>query len=85
MAIEPAATCAAVWRALARSSAFRTSSCPYLSAPARSACPGRGSVTADVPLPVGSPSGGHGLMPQAQLAWSRFAMTSASGEPSVTP
>ena len=45
-ATAPAATWAAVCRALARSSALRMSSWPNLSAPARSACPGRGSVTA---------------------------------------
>ena len=48
----PAATCTAVCRAAARSSALRTSSWPYLSTPARSAWPGRGSVTVFVPLPV---------------------------------
>ncbi len=52
LATEPAATCVAVWRALARSSALRTSSWPYLSTPARSAWPGRGRVTGFVPLPV---------------------------------
>ena len=36
----------------ARSSASRTSSSPYFSTPARSAWPGRGSVTGFVPLPV---------------------------------
>src|SRR3990172_7018513 len=40
-AAAPAATTTAVWRALARSSALRTSSCPYLSAPARAAGPGQ--------------------------------------------
>ena len=48
-ATEPAATWIAVWRALARFEAFRTSSWPNLSAPARSACPGRGSVRASSP------------------------------------
>ena len=51
-AAPPAATIAAVWRALARSRAFRTSSRPYFMTPARSAWPGRGSVTASLPLPV---------------------------------
>ena len=51
-ATAPAATCTAVWRALARSSASRTSSRPYLSTPARSAWPGRGSVTGLRALPV---------------------------------
>ena len=44
-ASEPAATRAAVSRALARSSTSRMSSWSYLSAPARSAWPGRGRVT----------------------------------------
>ena len=44
-ASDPAATRAAVSRALARSSTSRTSVWPYLIAPARSACPGRGRVT----------------------------------------
>ena len=41
-ATAPAATCTAVCLALARSSASRTSSCPNLSVPARSAWPGPG-------------------------------------------
>ena len=53
--------------------------------PARSACPGRGSVTGFVPLPCGSPSGGHGLMPHVQFLWSRLRTTSVSGVPSVRP
>ena len=72
-ATVPAATWTAVCRAEARSSAFRTSSWPYFRTPARSACPGRGSVTAFVPLPVGSPSGGHGAIPHVQFLWSTFA------------
>jgi hypothetical protein len=67
LATPPAATCTAVCRALARSSALRTSSCPNLRTPARSACPGRGSVTGFAPLPSGSPSGGHGLIPHSQF------------------
>ena len=67
-ATAPAATVTAVCRALARSSASRTSSRPNFIAPARSAWPGRGVVTGVVPFPDGSPSGGHGLMPQAQFA-----------------
>ena len=51
-ATAPAATSEAVWRALARSRASRTSSRPYFCAPARSAWPGRGSVTGFVPFPV---------------------------------
>ena len=44
LATPPAATRAAVSRALARSRIGRRSPVPYLSIPARSACPGRGSV-----------------------------------------
>ena len=84
-ATPPAATCTAVCRADARSSALRTSSWSYLSTPARSAWPGRGSVTVFVPLPCGSPSGGHGLMPHVQFLWSLLRTTSASGVPSVRP
>ena len=54
-ATAPAATCTAVCLALARSSASRVSSWPYLSAPARSACPGRGSVTGARALPRRTP------------------------------
>ena len=50
-ATAPAATCTAVWRADARSSASRTSGSSYFCTPARSAWPGRGSVTAFTPLP----------------------------------
>ncbi len=85
LATAPAATVTAVCRALARSSASRTSSRPNFIAPARSAWPGRGVVTGVVPFPDGSPSGGHGLIPQAQFAWSRLRTTSASGVPSVRP
>src|ERR1700675_4381437 len=46
LATPPTATRAAVSRALARSRMLRTSRWLYLRAPARSACPGRGRVTA---------------------------------------
>ena len=80
-ATAPAATWTAVWRALARSSALRTSSWPNLSVPARSACPGAGSVTGVVPFPVGSPSGGHGLIPHAQFSWSRLRIDERERRP----
>ena len=67
-ATAPAATATAVCLALARSRASRASARPNFSAPARSAWPGRGSVTGFVPFPDGSPSGGHGLIPHSQLA-----------------
>ena len=41
-----------------------------MSTPARSAWPGRGSVTGFVPFPCGSPSGGQGLIPHVQFLWS---------------
>ena len=47
----------------------------------RSACPGRGSVTGFVPLPCGSPSGGHGLIPHAQFSWSRLRTTRRAASP----
>ena len=60
--------CTAVWRALARSSALRTSSMPVLERRRRGRRgPGRGSVTGFVPLPGGSPSGGHGLIPHVPV------------------
>ncbi|HEY6030833.1 MAG TPA: chorismate synthase [Gaiellaceae bacterium] len=82
---DPAATTTAVCRADARSSASRTSAWPYFWTPARSAWPGRGSVTGFVPFPCGPPSGGHGFIPHVQFLWSRFSTTSASGVPSVRP
>ena len=45
LATAPAATRAAVSRALARSNEFLTSSKPYFMVPGRSACPGRIRVT----------------------------------------
>src|SRR5919201_879498 len=63
----------------------RTSTSPYFCTPARSAWPGRGRVTGFVPFPDGSPSGGQGLIPHSQFAWSRLRTTSASGVPSVRP
>ena len=58
LATAPAATRAAVSRALARSSTLRTSSCPYLRTPARSACPGRGSRIGLPRQPYSSSSSG---------------------------
>ncbi len=81
LATPPAATRAAVSRALARSRIGRRSSVPYLSIPARSACPGRGSVigsTAD--------SGSQTAMRSAdQFGKSRFAISSVRGLPIVRP
>ena len=55
--MAPAATRAAVSRALARSSTSRMSVRSYLMAPARSACPGRGRVTRGRAAPVASAGG----------------------------
>src|SRR6266851_2576916 len=52
-ATPPAATRVAVSRAEERSRTLRTSAWPYLSAPARSACPGRSLVTALAALAAG--------------------------------
>src|SRR5581483_7403319 len=84
-ATAPAATWTAVCRADARSSASRPSASPYFCTPARSAWPGRGSVTDFVPFPCGSPSGAHGSIPHVQFLWSRLRTTSASGVPRVRP
>ena len=80
LASAPAATRAAVSRALARSSTLRTSVWSNLRTPARSAWPGRGRCTSST-----SASTGHGLMRSAQFAWSRFSIRSATGLPSVRP
>ena len=81
MATPPAATRAAVSRALARSRMGRRSSVPYFSIPARSACPGRGSV-------IGSTSASGAqtdMRSAAQLGKSRFAISSVRGLPMVRP
>jgi hypothetical protein len=62
-AIEPAATRAAVSRALARSRTLRTSLKPYFWRPARSACPGRGRWDSST-----SASTGHGFIRSSQFA-----------------
>ena len=74
----PSATVVAVDRALARSSTSRASSRSYLSAPARSACPGRTWVNFLPPRAYGETS-------SFQFSWSLFQMTSAMGAPMVTP
>ena len=79
-ATAPAATRAAVSRALERSMTSRTSSCANLSAPARSACPGRRRVTAG-----GGSGTGSTLMTRSQFTASRLGMTSATGAPVVRP
>ena len=80
LATPPAATRAAVSRALARSRTSRASVLPMRSQPARSACPGRGAVTA--PPSVRSPAT---AMTSVQLALSRLAIVIATGLPMVAP
>ncbi len=63
LASAPAATRAAVSRALARSRTLRTSVKPYFWTPARSAWPGRGRWTSAT-----SASTGHGFIRSSQLA-----------------
>ena len=84
-ATAPAATCTAVWRAEARSSALRTSSRSYLSTPARSACPGRGQRHRLGALPLGLALGRPRVHPPAPVPVVAVGTTSASGVPSVLP
>ena len=94
-ATPPAATRAAVSRADARSRTFRTSLKPYLSAPARSAWPGRTRVTGVARLlpsaaaaassAASSSLSASTCMTRVQFSQSRFATSSRIGEPSVSP
>ncbi len=81
LATAPAATRAAVSRALARSSTLRTSSKPYFSAPARSACPGRTRVTF---FWMKSPPAST-CIGLRQFSQSLLGITMVSGDPSVRP
>ena len=82
-ATPPAATRAAVSRALARSRIGRRSSVPYLSIPARSAWPGRGRVIGSTWT---SSPGAHTAMRSAsQLTKSLLGISSVSGLPMVRP
>ena len=86
LAAAPAATRAAVSRALARSSTGRASAKPYFCMPVRSAWPGRGRVS--TPFPVAAASGsatGSGLITSVHLGHSLLAMRTARGEPRVRP
>ncbi len=80
MATPPAATRAAVSRALARSRTSRASSRSCFSMPARSACPGRTRITGFLVKPPASTCIGP-----FQFSQSRFRITRASGEPRVRP
>ena len=94
-ATPPAATRAAVSRADARSSTLRTSSWPYLSAPARSPWPGRTRVTgvdrlsppsaAATSAAASSSDSGSTCMTFVQFSQSLLATRSRIGEPSVRP
>jgi len=76
------ATRAVVSRALERSRTLRMSRWPYFMAPARSACPGRGLVTALAGVPEG---GSPTAMVCFQFSQSRFWMVSVMGLPRVIP
>jgi hypothetical protein len=76
--MPPAATRVAVSRALERSRTLRTSEWPYLSAPARSAWPGRSRVTG-----LGAKPSFAAVISPCQFAWSRFSSTIVTGLPIV--
>ncbi len=80
-AMPAAATRAAVSRALARSRTLRQSSVSVLSAPTKSACPGRGETSRSKSA-GGSP---NAAMRPVQFSQSRFLTVSDTGEPSVRP
>ena len=80
-AMPAAATRAAVSRALARSRMLRQSDVSVLSAPTRSAWPGRG-VTSRARSDGASP---NVAMRSVQFSQSRLRTTSAIGVPSVRP
>ena len=94
-ATPPAATRAVVSRADERSSTLRTSLNPYLSAPARSACPGRTRVIGCARLTpsaawvassaASSSDNGAICITRVQFSQSRLATSSRIGEPSVRP
>ena len=77
----PAATRAAVSRALARSRTLRTSSKPYFNVPTRSACPGRGRVSRF----VGSGSPSAAMSSRYLVSNSTFGIVIATGAPKVRP
>src|SRR4030081_3511902 len=79
-ATPPAATLVAVSRAEDRSSTLRTSVCPYLRAPARSAWPGLSLVTG-----FGAKPSLAAVISAVQFTWSLFSSTNVTGLPMVTP
>ena len=78
MASAPAATRAAVSRALARSSTLRASSKPYFCIPTRSAWPGRGWCSGFSVTP------GAGDISSCHFGHSVLWITIETGEPSVS-
>ena len=94
-ATPPTATRAAVSRADERSRTLRTSSKPYLRAPARSAWPGRTAVIALARLlpssaiaassAASSSERGPTCITRVQFAQSRLATSSRIGDPRVNP
>ena len=81
-AIAPAPTRIAVSRALERSRIWRTSSSWYFCVPARSAWPGRSSVTRST---SSSTSSVAMRTRQLALSWSLLRSQRAIGEPIVSP
>ena len=82
LATAPAATRAAVSRALARSSTSRASVKPYFCMPARSAWPGRGWVSGAWVAPgAGDISSCH----LSERTHSVLAISMATGDPRVRP
>jgi hypothetical protein len=79
LARDPAATRAAVSRALARSSTLRASSNPYFCIPTRSAWPGRGWRNGFSVMP------GAGAISSCHFGHSVLWITSDTGDPSVRP
>ncbi|CAB4858273.1 unannotated protein [freshwater metagenome] len=85
-ATAPSATRVAVSRADARSRTGRASSKSYFCIPVRSACPGRGRVSA-APRPLSNTAGSTGstLITSVHLGHSVFVIRSATGPPMVSP
>ena len=79
LAMPPAATRAAVSRALERSRMLRASSVPIFNMPVRSACPGRGCTSRT----RSSGRAPNTSMRPAQFSWSAFSTTRVMGVPSV--
>ena len=87
MATRPRATRAAVSRAEARSRIGRASSKSYFCMPTRSACPGRGRVSAALRASASSSTGSTGSadMTFSHLGHSVLPTWMATGPPWVSP